>query len=156
MNWSDEKIEALLFREDLHIASFSHRAGAFLFDIFLVLGLTWSYLSVFYPHLATLNTIEAKIFWIQRFVFFYFILFILYDFFLMFFFGSTLGKVIFKLRVLSLASLDRPSLKILLARSLMKTLGEIAFFLPFIFVFDDRFLRAVYDKFLKTIVVSSG
>ncbi|PAF41411.1 RDD family protein [Helicobacter sp. 11S02596-1] len=152
MNINDEKIEEILFRENLNIPPFSHRVGAFLVDILLVGCLVWVLCDYFFLKKAT--TIEAKIFFIQKFIFFIFIFIFLYDFFFLYFLGASLGKIIFKMKIISILSLDKPSLKMALVRCFIKTLEIMACFLPFIFTIKDKFLRTFHDKLPKTIVIS--
>lgn len=151
MNLTDEKLEEILFRENLSIASFSHRAGAFFIDILIAGCLSWAFCCYFFS--GKISTIETKIFFIQNFIFFIFIFHFFYELFFVSFFGASLGKMIFKLKIISVLSLDKPSFEIVLARCFIKILETIACFLPFIFAFKDKFLRAIHDKLSRTIVI---
>lgn len=149
MSWTDEKIEELLYREGLVIAPLFHRLGSYFVDSIFVILLG------FFVCLLTsdLNSVEAQIFFIQKIFFSISCFSLLYEIFFVYFYGSSLGKMLFKLRVVSLKTLDTPIFKDVLRRSLLKAFeGSIGWIL-LIFVFDNKFFRALHDRFSKTIVV---
>lgn len=149
MIWTDEKIEELLYREGLVVAPLFYRLGSFFVDfIFVVLlGFCVCFLT------SDFNSVEAQIFFIQK-VFFSICCFsLIYEIFFVYFYGSSLGKMLFKLRVVSLKTLDTPIFKDALRRSWLKTFEESIGWILFIFVFDNKFFRSLHDRFSKTIVI---
>ncbi|PAF41816.1 RDD family protein [Helicobacter sp. 11S03491-1] len=152
MIWTDDKIEEMLYREDLSIALFSHRVGAFLIDIlvisFLVVGFCLNFLSL--PS----ETVEAEIFFIQKIIFLIFIFSFVYEVLFMKLFGATFGKIIFRLKVVLIQTLDKPNFKVILQRCFIKVIEQMMCCVLFVFALDDKFLRTFHDRFNKTIVIS--
>ncbi|MDO7253577.1 RDD family protein [Helicobacter cappadocius] len=152
MIYTDDKIEEILYRENIKIPSFSHRVSAFIIDIFLVVLITWG---VYINFLSTSSSdIQTKIYSIQKLILIYFFLELSYEVICLRYLSASIGKMIFGIKVISLLDLDRPVLKTIFQRSTLKVFEEIFGFVLFIFAIDNRFYRGLHDKVSKTLVVS--
>lgn len=149
--YSDDKIEEILYRENLKIPPISQRIWAFGIDIILVVLLTWGvYINLLS---ASSGDIVSKIYSIQKLILTYFLLGFFYEVVMIRFFNASIGKMIFGHRIISLQTLDIPLFKTILQRSALKILEEIFGFVLFIFAIDNSFHRGIHDRFSKTIVI---
>ncbi|PAF53492.1 hypothetical protein BKH42_05435 [Helicobacter sp. 13S00482-2] len=152
MFYTDEKIEEILYRENIKIASLSHRIAAFIVDVSLVAFLSWGIYINFL--ITSSDDIQSKIYSIEKLILVYFILNFIYQSLSLRFFSASIGKVIFGLKVISLLDLDRPMLKAIFKRSVLKVFEELLGFVLLIFAIDDKFYRAIHDRLSRTLVVS--
>lgn len=151
MSWTDEKIEELLYRENLVIPPLSYRLGSFLVDFIFIVFVSWGFCASFLA--SDLSGVEAKIFFIQKIFFFTFCFSLLYEICFIYFYGVSLGKILFKLKIISLKTLDTPIFSEVLQRSWLKVFEEFIGWVLFIFTLDNKFFRAPHDKISETIVV---
>lgn len=151
MIWTDEKIEELLYRENLVIPPLSYRLGSFFVDSIFIVFVSWGFCASFLA--SDLSGIEAKIFFIQKIFFFTFCFSLFYEICFVYFYGVSLGKLLFKLKIISLKTLDTPVFSEVLQRAWLKVFGEFIGWVLFIFALDNKFFRALHDKISKTIVV---
>lgn len=147
---NDDKIEEILYRENLNIPPFSYRLGAFLIDIIFLIFVVWG---ICFNLLKTPSNIISELIFIQKVVFVFFILTFLYEICSCMLLSASIGKIIFGLRIISLQTLDKPQFIECLYRSITKTIEIILGFVLFAFVFDNKFFRGIHDRVSKTIVI---
>ena len=70
-------------------------------------------------------------------------------------YGATLGKVVMKIRIISIDFVDKPSFLRSLSRALLKYIGSNILYLSYLPAFDDVFRRALHDKIPKTLVINN-
>lgn len=153
---NDEKLADLLERENLQVADKSMRILAWFIDVFLlsfIFGLI---------HIDTLRAISdsngnVEYENLRAFIITYsyqmWILKISYDGLFVWYYGSSIGKIICKMRVISVDLLDKPSLVVSLVRALGKYIGENLLFITYLFGLGDVFVRTLHDRVAKTLVV---
>ncbi|MDU7692845.1 MAG: RDD family protein [Helicobacter sp.] len=144
------KIQEILFREDLKIASFWKRFGAFLLDDFL---LSLVLFLIFYSRFASANDMEAILSTASDLALYVVILRFIYHAGFTFFYGASIGKMIFGIKIISLKTLDRPDLLDSLVRSFFKELGGNLFYVTYFFAIGDTFMRTLHDRIVKSIVI---
>ncbi|TLD80117.1 RDD family protein [Helicobacter sp. MIT 05-5293] len=153
----DEKIQDLIDRENLKIADLNVRALAWFVDIFL-LSLIFACIHTSVGNLSDeqgLIDYEALRAFVVSYIWQMCCLKVIYDSFFIWFYGASLGKIFFKMRVVSVDLVDKPCLKDCVLRSLGKLIGEALFFVTYIFAFGDTFRRALHDRLAKTLVIAS-
>lgn len=154
----NEKIQNLLERENLELATLGARFLAYLFDCFLVLFVcivfVWKDLTLLFgaeslaqDSLSFIKNITSQVFIM------YIIVNLCYEVLLVSLYGATLGKMILKIRIISVEFVDKPSPLRATSRAISKSLGAIFLYVGFIIAFDERFRRALHDIVPKTLVI---
>lgn len=82
--------------------------------------------------------------------------FLAYQTFMVYFKGATVGKLIFKIKVVNLFTAETPSLTESFLRSFIWMVSVIPFALPFLEIFSNTQRRALHDRINDTIIVSTG
>ncbi|WP_104690542.1 RDD family protein [Helicobacter heilmannii] len=135
----EAKLEEKIYKERLVIAPFWWRVGAYLVDLLFICFLAWDLHNHLPLHAAFLRFLCALV-----------AVHVLYEFLSMLGFSSSVGKLVFHLRVLDFKSLDKPPL---LARLKRCALKEILLFFPLGYCFKDKFGRTFHDKHAQTFVI---
>jgi len=149
---NNEDIEKILYREELSLASTSKRASAFFFDELL---LSLLLIVSLWGNFSNLSSAVELISLTQQFTLEYIVLKIIYQTYFTFQYGATLGKLLMKVRVISLATLSNPSLQTSFNRSVFRIISEMLFYLGFIWGITDPLNRTWHDLTAKTIVIES-
>lgn len=154
---NDEKLLEILERENLKIADRSLRILAWFIDVFL---LSFIFALI---HMDTLSQMsdssgnvdyESVRAFVMAFTWQVWILKISYDTFFVWYYGSSIGKIICKIKVVSVDLFDKPSLISALLRACGKYVGESLLFITYVFGFADRFVRTLHDRIAKTLVIA--
>ncbi|WP_104748826.1 RDD family protein [Helicobacter cetorum] len=145
-----EAIETLCLHEKLRLCPFYWRVLAFMVDILLVGFLLSDILSLCdFLHVFkwTLNPIYYTLFIGGCFI----ILHSLYEMFFLFFLGASLGKVIFRIKIINLYLADTPNKSVLFKRLGLK---HMVFLCPLIalFYWDSLYHRAWHEQKTKTLL----
>ena len=152
----ETKIAQLLEREGLTLASIQTRILAYVLDVCIisvaVSFLFWEELLAVQIKLDSGNVpkdmmIELLL-WVFAFCMVYEVLFSML-------YGATLGKVVMKIRIISIDFVDKPSFLRSLSRALLKYIGSNILYLSYLPAFDDVFRRALHDKIPKTLVINN-
>ncbi|WP_394960413.1 RDD family protein [uncultured Helicobacter sp.] len=152
----DTKIEQLLDREGFTLAPLQARILAYVLDI-CIISVVVSFM--FWEELAALqialdsgkdlkDTAIALLWWV-------FVFCMVYEMLFSMLYGATLGKVVMKIRIISIDFVDKPTFVQALVRALLKYIGSNVFYLTYLPAFDDVFRRALHDKIPKTLVISN-
>ncbi|BCZ19227.1 hypothetical protein NHP190012_08690 [Helicobacter sp. NHP19-012] len=137
----EAKLEEKIYKERLVIAPFWWRVGAYLVDLLFICFLAWD-LHPYVPlHWAFLRFLCAFV-----------AAHVVYESLSMLGFASSLGKLVFHLRVLDFKSLDKPLFAARLKRYLLK---ELLLFYPLGYFFRDKFGRTFYDRHAQTFIIVS-
>lgn len=146
----NEEIEDILHREEMNLASTSKRATAFLIDeLLLSLILVLALWDSFAGAKDMQEMIEVANLFIMEFLF----LKIVYQAFFVMQYGASLGKLVMKIRVIEIASVQNPNVLSALNRAIFRVISELLFYLGFLWAFFDPARQAWHDKTAKTLVV---
>ncbi|MCD6259291.1 MAG: RDD family protein [Helicobacteraceae bacterium] len=148
----NEEIENKLFREDLTLADTKKRAVAFLIDelllsFVLILSLSDSF--------ANAKTMEEMILLTNSFVLEYMAIKIIYQAFFVMQYGASLGKIVMKIRVIEITTMQTPSVLSALNRAIFRVISEMLFYLGFLWGLLDPARQTWHDKTAKTLVVNA-
>jgi uncharacterized RDD family membrane protein YckC len=142
-------LEYRLFKEELHLASISKRALAFLIDKILLALIVLAAMGDKFDG----KNIEGIIAAMNQTLLFTTIVEITYQSIFVKLYGATLGKMILKIRVMTPSTMDNPLWSASLLRASIRFLGETLFYLGFVWAVFDPFKQAWHDKFAKTLVI---
>lgn len=145
-----EEIENLLHRENIIISSRLKRAVSAVIDEFL---LSFLLLVALWETFSQLQTTEEIIIFTNSFVLEYVILKIIYQTFFVMQYGASIGKIVMKIRVIEIKTLDKPNVIVSLNRAFFRVPSEMFFYLGFLWGLLDPFRQGWHDKTAKTLVV---
>lgn len=147
----DEKLDSLLEREHLTLASIRQRAAAFGIDEIL---LSVIMMIILWDSILKATTVENIIDLTNSFLLEYMSIKIVYQTFFTMQYGATIGKIIMKIRVIEINSLSNPSFLSAFNRSVFRIISEILFYLGFIWAMLDPYYRSWHDRTGRTLVVN--
>lgn len=148
----NEEIENLLHREELTLASISKRSLAFFVDEML---LSLILMIALWDAFVSAQTIEELISVTNSFILEFIAMKIIYQSFFIMQYGATLGKIIAKIRVIEIATLQNPNVLVSLNRATFRVIGELLFYLGFLWAIFDSSRQGWHDKTAKTLVVNA-
>jgi uncharacterized RDD family membrane protein YckC len=146
----NEEIEKLLNREEMTLASSSKRATAFFIDelllsLILVIALWESF--------AAAKDMQAMIEVTNIFVLEFLVMKIIYQAFFVMNYGASIGKLVMRIQVIEIATVQKPNVIVSLNRAIFRVVSEIVFYLGFLWALFDPTRQAWHDKTARTIVV---
>lgn len=146
----NEETEKLLYREEMTLAPIRKRVIAFFIDevllsFLLLIGLWESFAQA-------QNTIEI-VNLTNAFVLEYMAVKIIYQAFFVMQYGASIGKIIMKIRVIEIKTLNNPNVLASLNRAVFRVLSEVLFFLGFLWAMFDPSRQGWHDKTAKTLVI---
>ena len=139
-----------LDREGLKPASITKRIIAMSIDdmlisIIIVLAFSSSF--------ASAKTYEQVLMFTNELFGYIFMAYTLYHWIFITIYGKTVGKMITKIRVVDIETLDNPSWKRSFIRSVMRNFDEMFFYLGMAYAIVDPLNRAIHDMVGKSVVV---
>jgi uncharacterized RDD family membrane protein YckC len=146
----NEEIEDLLHRENLTLASTKKRAMAFFVDEMLL-----SFLLIFalWDAFMSAGSTEEIIVLTNSFVLEYMMMKIIYQGFFVMQYGATLGKLLMKIKVIEIKTLDNPNVLVSLNRAIFRVISELVLYLGFLWGMLNPSRQAWHDSTAKTLVV---
>ncbi|MGP1450829.1 MAG: RDD family protein [Wolinella sp.] len=147
-----EQLEEIFERERLRVPSLGKRVGAYVIDDILVSLIVT--IIIWEKLMINVSNIEAMIMTINEAFLELIAIRFLYQWIFIAKYGSSIGKIFFKMRVVSVDTLDTPSYKDAALRSLVRVASELLFYIPFLTIFAGKFRRAMHDSVAKSVVVS--
>lgn len=144
-----KQLEYKLFKEEITLSPVSKRALAFAIDKLLLSFIVFAAMSDKFVGKDIEGVIEA----LNHTFLFTTILEISYQTVFVAMYGATLGKILLKIRVIDVNTLDRPAWAPALLRASMRFLGETLFYLGLVWAFFDPFKQGWHDKLAKTVVI---
>ena len=148
----NKEIEEILNREELILADTKKRAVAFVIDelllSFLLIVALWDSFS------QAANT-EAIIALTNSFVLEYMMMKIIYQAFFVMQYGATIGKIMMKIRVIEIKTLDNPNVIVSLNRAIFRIISEMLFYLGFLWGMMNPSRQTWHDLTAKTLVVNA-
>ena len=147
----DEKLDSLLEREHLTLASIRQRTAAFGIDEVL---LSLILMVILWGPITKAATLEDMIALTNSFLLEYMSIKIVYQTFFTMQYGATIGKIIMKIRVIEIATLSNPSFLSAFNRSVFRIISEILFYLGFVWAMLDPYRRSWHDRSGRTLVIN--
>jgi uncharacterized RDD family membrane protein YckC len=147
----NKEIQDILNREGMSLAPIKKRAIAFFIDemllsLLLIIALSDSFFEA--------KTVEEMIILTNTFVLEYMAMKIFYQAFFVMQYGATLGKLIIKIRVVEIKTLQTPNVIVALNRAIIRVVSEMLFYLGFLWGAMDPARQTWHDKSAKTLVVN--
>lgn len=133
------------------LATIGKRATAFFIDelllsFLLILALGDSFFEA--------QTVEEMIILTNTFVLEYMVMKIFYQAFFVMQYGATLGKIVMKIRVIDIKTLQTPNVIVSLNRGVVRVISEIFFYLGFVWGMMDPAKQTWHDKTARTLVIN--
>ena len=148
----NEEIQNLLHREGMTLATTSKRATAFLIDELL---LSFLLIIALGDSFFESETFEEMIMLTNTFVLEYMVMKIFYQAFFVMQYGATLGKIVMKIRVIDIKTLQTPNVIVSLNRAVVRVLSEMFFYLGFVWGMMDPSRQTWHDKTARTLVINA-
>ena len=147
----NEEIENILHREGITLADTKKRAVALFIDELL---LSFVLILAFWESFTSATDTEEIINLTNSFVLEYMVLKIIYQAFFVFQYGASVGKIIMKIRIIEIATLNNPSIASSLNRAIFRVVSEMLFYLGFLWGMFDPARQTWHDKTAKTLVTN--
>ena len=147
----NEEIENILHREEITLADIKKRSIAFFIDEML---LSFLLIVALWDSFVGAKTVEEMINITNMFVLEYMAMKIFYQAFFVMQYGASIGKIIMKIRVIEVKTLQNPSVISALNRGIFRVISEMLFYLGFLWGMMDPSRQAWHDKTAKTLVVN--
>jgi uncharacterized RDD family membrane protein YckC len=144
-----EKLE----REDVKIASLTKRIIAFSIDDFLV---SFIIFFAFYDSFANIKNYQELILLTDKLLIFILIAYTLYHWIFVWLYGKTIGKMVVKIKVVDINTLDKPDSLKALIRSVVRNFDEMFFYLGMLYAFVDKYNRAIHDIVGNCVVIEDN
>ena len=148
----NEELENILYREGITLASIKSRVLAFVIDEML---LSFLLIIALWDSFAQAKTMEDIIYVSNSFILEYMTMKIFYQAFFVMNYGATLGKIVTKIRVIEIKTLQNPSVISSLNRAIFRIISEMLFYLGFVWAMMDPSKQAWHDKTARTLVVNA-
>jgi len=145
-----EEIINRLDREGLKVASISKRIVAMSIDDLLI-----SFLVViaFIDKFQVAKSYEELLLLTDSLFIYIFIAYTLYHWIFISLYGKTIGKMVVKIRVVDVNTLDNPNFLNSFIRSVVRNFSEMFFYLGMFYAFVDPLNRAIHDVVGKCVVI---
>ena len=148
----NEEIEKILDREQFTLATIARRSWAFFIDELL---LSFIFIAIIWNSFVQATTFEEMISLTNSYVLEYMALKIIYQTFFVSIYGASIGKILLKIRVIEIATLDKPRPLVAFNRAVFRIISEIIFYLGFLWGILDPSHQTLHDKTAKTLVVNA-
>ena len=148
---NEQEIIEKFEREDISLATFPKRLFAYLIDEVLV---SFLFVMIYINSIESTQSVEDTINMINGLVVYIMILKVIYQSFFVAMYGATVGKILMKIKVVSINDLENPSFIFALSRALVRILSESAFYLGFIWALMNPKRETWHDKAGQTLVVN--
>lgn len=146
----NEEIENLLNREEMRLASTLKRATAFFIDELL---LSLILVIALWDSFANARDMQEMIEVTNLFVLEFLVMKIIYQAFFVMNYGASVGKLVMRIQVIEVGSVQKPNVLVALNRAIFRVVSEIVFYFGFLWALFDPTRQAWHDKTAKTIVV---
>ncbi len=148
----NEEIANSLHRENIVLADTKKRGMAFFIDEML---LSFLLILALWESFASAKTVEDIIYVTNTFVLEFMAMKIIYQAFFVMQYGATLGKIIMKIKVIEIKTLQSPNVVVSLNRAIFRVISEMLFYLGFVWGMMDQFRQTWHDKTARTLVVNA-
>ncbi|WP_373004110.1 RDD family protein [Sulfurimonas sp.] len=148
----NEEIENILYREGIVLASNKKRAMAFFIDEML---LSFLLVIALWDSFAQAVTMEQMINITNTFVLEYMLMKIIYQAFFVMQYGGSIGKIVMKIRVIDINTIQTPNVMVALNRAIFRVVSELFLYLGFLWGLLNPERQTWHDKTAKTLVVDA-
>lgn len=148
----NEEIESILHREGFVLADTKKRAVAFFIDEML---LSFLLILALYDNFSAATNIEEWINITNQFVLEFMMMKIVYQAFFVMQYGATIGKIVMKIKVIEIRTLDNPNVLSSLNRAIFRVISEMFLYLGFLWGMIDPARQTWHDKTAKTLVIDA-
>jgi uncharacterized RDD family membrane protein YckC len=148
----NEEIQNILNREEMSLAPINKRATAFFIDELL---LSFLLIIALWDSFSTAQTVEEMINITNTFLLEYMLMKIVYQAFFVMKYGASLGKIVMKIRVIEIATLQNPTIVSSINRSIFRIISETFFYLGFLWGMMDPTKQTLHDKTARTLVIDA-
>jgi len=145
------ELEQKLYREGFTPSSFSKRVYAYTIDELLVSMIIFA--AFFNKFVAVSGDIMSIIKLTNSMILYFIVLKTAYHTIFTHLYGKTIGKMVARIRVVDINTLDNPSLQTSFIRALLRNVDEILFYLGFLFALTNPFVQTIHDKLSKVVVL---
>ncbi|MGM0533729.1 MAG: RDD family protein [Campylobacterota bacterium] len=145
-----QQIQERLYREGLQLADNKKRILAYAIDDILI---SLIFVVIFWNSISQASGYEQTIAIINEAFFEIMTVKILYHTFFVMQYGATIGKIIMKIRVLQVDTMDIPGFMPALTRAIFRIISEIIFYFGFLLAFFDPNKQTLHDKVAKCVVI---
>ena len=147
-----EEIENLLSREELTLATIGRRSWAFFIDEML---LSCIFIAIIWNSFVQATTMEQIISLTNSYVLEYMALKIIYQTFFVSIYGATIGKILLKIRIIEIATLQKPRPFVAFNRAVFRIISEVIFYLGFLWGVLNPARQTWHDFTAKTLVINA-
>lgn len=148
----NEEIEKLLNQEQLTLAPIAKRFIAFVIDNFLV---SIIFVIIIWSHFVKAATTQEVIAVTDSFILEYIALKIIYQTLFVYMYGASIGKIIMKIRVIEVKTLQKPSFIVSFNRAVFRIVSEMIFYLGFLWGVLNPTRQAWHDATARTLVIDA-
>ena len=148
----NEEIENILHREGIILASNQKRAMAFFIDEML---LSFLLIVALWDSFANAVTMEQMINITNTFALEYMLMKIIYQAFFVMQYGASIGKIVMKIRVIEINTMQKPNVICALNRGIFRVISEVFLYLGFLWGLLNPERQTWHDKTAKTLVVNA-
>ena len=137
--------------ENIKYASISKRGIAFFIDDLIVSLL---FIIIFYNQISMLQSYDAIYQFIMGYSWVLLLIKVVYHTFFISFYGATIGKYLVKIKAVDEFNPNQtPSFQKSFLRAIVREIGEILFYITFIFAFNSPKNQTLHDKVTNIIVI---
>jgi len=148
---NEQEIIEKFERENISLATFPKRLLAYIIDEVLV---SFLFVMIYINSIESTQNVEDTINMINGLVVYIMILKVIYQSFFVTVYGATVGKILMKIKVVSIKDLENPSFIFSFIRASVRILSESAFYLGFIWALMNPKRETWHDKAGQTLVVN--
>lgn len=148
----NEEIQKILNNQEMTLAPIKKRATAFFIDeviltVLLIVAVGDSFFAA--------KSQEEMIKVIYSFILEYVAIKIFYQAFFVMQYGATIGKIVMKIRVVEIKTLQNPNVIVSLNRAVVRVFSEAIYYLGFLWGMLDKNRQTWHDKSAKTLVINA-
>lgn len=139
--------------DNLELATIKSRTIAFIIDDFIV---TFIVIFIYFDSiLASSSNMELMLETMNQFLIQILLLKFIYQTFFVWYYGATIGKIITKVRVIDYYNFGKVTIFTAMARSVLRIISEMFFYMGFIFAFFNEARQTFHDKLGRTLVINA-
>jgi uncharacterized RDD family membrane protein YckC len=145
-----QQLQDRLYHEGLQVADNKKRILAYAIDDILI---SLIFVIIFWNSIASSSGYEQTVAVINEAFFEIMTVKVLYHTFFVMQYGATIGKIVMKIRVLQVDTMDIPGFMPALTRAIFRIVSEIIFYFGFLLAFFDPNKQTLHDKVAKCVVI---
>ncbi len=148
----EEQIIEKFQKQNLSLASLQKRAGAFAIDECILSVL---FVIIYYDKLISATSNEQMLGVINVLLWQLVLLKVIYQSFFVWMYGASLGKIMCKIRVISINTTQNPDIFTSFLRANIRIFSEWFFYVGYIWAYFNPARQSLHDKFSKTLVINA-